>query len=105
MMTVEQFIRDMAKKLPQQSYTVTDRVTLQGTDARLADVKEIDGQPVDPEKEYTMTLPRVHIVNHKRRMRRAYKKGGKGPLIDYVIKFVPLENRFKMIQFINALNE
>ena len=37
-------------------------------------VKEIDGQPIDPEKTYRYNMPVKIAVNHYRRLKRAWKK-------------------------------
>lgn len=81
------FINGISKQLPPQGYSVRDTCKVSGKDVLLSNTNEINGEEVDPEKEYFMNIPRYHEVNHKRRMRRAYISSGVEGLINYLKKY------------------
>ena len=53
--------------------------TILGEDLILCDVEEVEGKPVDPEKEYTMPTvmtTEVGFKQHYRRMKKAHERNG-----------------------------
>jgi hypothetical protein len=62
-----------------------------GADLLLGNVKEVEGKPVDPKKEYLMKLPVRREMDHKMRLKNAYKKAGKVGLITYLRPFIKPE--------------
>lgn len=84
-------ITAIAENLAITMYTVKDRVEISGKDLLLGDTKEVEGEPVDPDKTYIMEMPMQIASNHKRRMKRAYKRGGVEGVINYLKPFTPSE--------------
>lgn len=55
-------------------YTITEMVEISGEDVLLSGTEEIEGQPVDPEKKYLVSMPAVYEMNHMRRLKKLLKK-------------------------------
>lgn len=67
-------IRIAANTLPVFQYQVMEPQKISGAEALLAGWKEVDGQPIDPEKEYVFKAPAFYPVNHYRRMKKIYNE-------------------------------
>lgn len=74
-------IGELAAKLLPSFYDVEEKVL--GEKLIKSNVfEDSEGNPIDPKKIYTLTVPR--LVNHKRRLCDMYKKYGKQGLVEYV---------------------
>jgi hypothetical protein len=89
----ENLIKGLASKLQPETYAVKDMCSIKGEDVLLAGTDMMDGEKVDPEKEYQMTLPRYHEFNHLRRIRRASKKSGFSGFWLYIKKYIPANDQ------------
>lgn len=84
-------INEIANVLPKTQYAAKDRRLVKGEDLILANQTEIDGEPVDPDKEYLMHLPMTIQVNHTNRIKKAFKRHGRAGVIQYVRPFIKPE--------------
>lgn len=82
-------IDEIANLLPQVKYNAAvERQKITGVDVRLSGAKEIEGERVDPNKNYLINVPVIREVDHKQRMKRAYKRSGKVGVIHYLRPYV-----------------
>lgn len=87
--TALKVISNISKQMPVILFDAAiERRKTKGEDLLLGGVKEVEGQPVDPEKEYYMTLPVRRTIDHKMRMKNAYSRAGKFGLITYLKPYV-----------------
>jgi hypothetical protein len=68
--------RRLAGGLPVVMQHTVERHIVTGRELLEQDLKEADGAPIDPLKQYIQRLPVDMAVNHKRRMANAYKRHG-----------------------------
>lgn len=61
-----------------------EEVFWSGEDLLLCNVKEVDGEPVNPNLAYSISIDVIHHVNHKERMITAYKRKGRQGIADYL---------------------
>jgi hypothetical protein len=99
----QRFIDGVCMQLPVDGYSVKDTCKVSGEDVLLSNTNEINGEEVDPEKEYLMNIPRYHSVNHKRRMKRAFKTNGLDGLISYLKKYTKPELHADMSQTVRRV--
>ncbi len=93
----------LADFLPDRMQHSTYQKTLKGEDAILAGTLEIDGEKVDPEKDYVVQNNLFREVNHKLRMKKAFKKHGKKGVIHYCKKFVKAEKQNELTNAIDRI--
>lgn len=81
-----------AKALPVLMHTAAFyQQKISGADLLLAGTKEVEGTEVLPEKDYYMKVPVNREIDHKARMKNAYKKRGKDGLISYLRPYIKPE--------------
>lgn len=86
--------------LPKRAYAVADTCLVDGSDVILAGTERIKGKEVDPQKQYMMSIPRYHHIDHARRLQRVFRRKGKPGIYEYLKDFVKpegLENLKKLI--------
>jgi len=98
-----QLIDIIARNLPMNSQVSRINSIVKGEDAILAGTTEIDGEKVDPEKDYIIGNHLYREINHKKRIKRAFQKHGKPGLIKYCQKY--MRNPKKSEKLIEAINE
>lgn len=70
-------IKRLAMNMPAINENSHEKHYMQGKEIlEWGTVKEIDGQPIDPEKFYWFNYPVMMIQNNGRRMKKAYLKHG-----------------------------
>ncbi len=83
-----QIISKFSQELPAIQYTAAIyNSKISGTDVLLAGTKQINGEDVDTEKQYSCKTPLIRDIDHKKRMKRIYNKRGKIGLITYLKPF------------------
>jgi hypothetical protein len=85
--TIDRELRQIAAQLPQQHHHLTGRVKGSDILALHPEPKGPNGAPIDPERYYM--LGKGEAVNHHRRLRKAYERGGREAVIKYLAKYVP----------------
>jgi hypothetical protein len=71
----DKLIKKIAERLPVVMEHTIEVHLLKGSEIlEWGTVNEIDGKPIDPEKEYRYNMPVQIAVNHYRRLKRAWKK-------------------------------
>ena len=75
------FIDRICAKLPLDQYVANEVVKYDGETLKLTGH---DSKEIDREEDYAVPSVRYHLVNHKRRAKRAYKKRGKEGLFQYL---------------------
>lgn len=75
---------------------VKSAVVLPGIELIESGQTEVDGLPVDAEKEYIQEIPLYNEVNHFRRLKRAYTSGGVEAVKRYLQPYVKDEYRAKL---------
>ena len=78
----------IAKNLPTQQIETPLNVIVSGEDAILAGTNEIKGEEVNSEKDYICGSALIRDINHKLRLKRAYKIRGKSGLISYCRQYM-----------------
>lgn len=108
----ENLFKMMAKNLPLDVYTYKEGYKITGHDVELIGVENIEfdippdimeEMKEDPEKEFNLTGGAVHDKNHLRRIRRAYKRGGKKAVIAYIKPYLKPEQVERGIKMIEAI--
>jgi hypothetical protein len=78
-------IDQLSKRLQPETYHASDINTkITGEDVLLTNCKEINGEEVVFERDYTCKVPLIRKINHKLRMKKAYNKNGKAGLMLYL---------------------
>lgn len=72
--SVADYLQMLADNLPVVQYAYKDSVTMTGAELKLTPYA--DKQEFEDEKEYEVPVPGYNIVNHFRRLCRAWKKNG-----------------------------
>ena len=78
----------IAKNLPQQGIVSNINSIITGEDVILTNKNEINGEEVIPEKDYIVGNNLIREVDHKGRLKKAFKKLGKKGLIAYCKKYM-----------------
>ncbi len=94
-------IEIIAKNLPTQQIQSSINSVVSGEDAILAGTNEIKGEEVDPGKDYIIGNSLIRDINHKGRLKRAFKKLGKNGLILYCKQYMKNDSS-ELEQAINA---
>ena len=100
-MTVYLYIKSMANILPDEFYNSSYVTVLSGEDALLCGHVEIGGEKVEVGKKYNYSNTLVRDVNHKLRMKKAFKNRGKEGLKRYIELFTGKND--DLTNFINKL--
>jgi hypothetical protein len=80
-------LRGIAKQLPVILTDTHEKHLVKGKDIlEWNTITEIDGQPIDPDKEYLWHYPVQMYHNHYRRLKRAYIKEDMKGIYDYLSK-------------------
>lgn len=77
-------IKELAAKLPTSYYEAPAQSGVLGKELLKLDVKEFQGQPIDPKKFYTVKEDFLFPVNHNRQLRKAFELDGKNGIVEYV---------------------
>ena len=93
----------LAGHLPDRLIASTYQKTLKGEDVILAGTLEIDGKKIDPEKEYRIDNNLIREVNHKLRLKKAFKTKGKQGVIDYCKRFLKPEKHEALVEAIDMI--
>ncbi len=58
-------------------------------------ITELDGKPIDPEKDYLYSFPLVVYVDHLKRLQKAWKRKGPDGVSDYLVWIDGIVGRYK----------
>ena len=82
-------LNEIAKNLPNETFLASyEPIEITGHDCILAGTNEINGFPVDPDKQYLVKVPLIREVDHIRRLKEAYKAQGRAGVIHYCRPYV-----------------
>lgn len=91
------FLNALSDIFPQQQYSFKGTTKVTGEDAILAGNTEINGKEINPDEEYTMTMPFTNTVNHKNRLKSAFRRNGRSGVIKYCKPYYKKE-KFGLVQ-------
>lgn len=100
---VNKILKNIADRLPVQRYAYPQTYTVLGCDIEQSGLKIPEGMEIEDDKEYHFKDAAYKDVNHLRRIRKAYKKGGKKEVFKYIVPFVEESKRFDALKFIHSL--
>jgi len=81
-------LRAIAGMLPPMSYETRETQSIKGEDLLLSGHKEVEGKPIEAEREYFMRVPVYNEANHYRRLKRAFQANGREGVKAYLRVFV-----------------
>lgn len=99
---VRQFIDAISEKMADFGRIGESTTSISGAELLLANMKEINGQPVYPWYFYPLTVPHMVAVDHKNWMYRAYRRRGKQGLIDYCKAQVKATDLERVLEILNV---
>ena len=94
---VIKYLEIIAETLPDKKYITEEEQLLSGEDAILTGIQ------ADKDKDYLLTVPTIHIANHKLRLKKAYKKGGKEGVVDYIKDYFKPSEMVRISRLINSI--
>ena len=94
-------IEIIAKNLPQQGIVSNINAVVSGEDVLLTNKTEINGEEVEPEKDYIVGNRLIREVDHKGRLKKAFRKFGKTGLINYCKKYMKYDDAGRLEEVIN----
>jgi hypothetical protein len=78
-------IKNLAANMPMINEHTNEKHELFGSEIlSWGTIKEIDGKPIDPDKKYLYNFPVMMIQNNRRRMKKAFLKGGEEGIKHYL---------------------
>lgn len=89
----EKLLKELVSKLPAVRYVTTEKAVISAAEVQLTGLKVPAGMELKEDELYTYKYPFYHNVNHMRRCRRAFEKGGREGLWHYLKNYVLPENR------------
>lgn len=96
-------LKALAKHLPVQRYEYMQNYSINGGDIERTGLNVPDGMEISPENEYNYSSIATNEVNHFRRLRRSFEKGGKAAVYKYIVPFIPQDQRAEMLRFVHGL--
>lgn len=93
----------IANNLPNQGQASNINSVVSGEDAILAGTNEIEGKEVDPDKDYIIGNRLIMPVDHRARIKRAFKSNGKNGIIEYCKKFLKGNDSSELEEAINMV--
>lgn len=104
----EETFKMMAENLPAIYYIAIDRQSIKGEEVLLTGLEippELEEEVTNnPDKEFTFNNKIYIPINHKRRIRRAYKRGGKKGVIAYLKPYLNPKIKQEAIKTLSALD-
>ena len=94
-MTIDNFIEIVVPKLKMPVKKGFDK--MKGSDLKLTGFKEVKGEPIEDHKIYKIPAPIVVHVDHRKKLRLAWLRGGKPAVRTYLEKFLKAEQLEKVI--------
>jgi hypothetical protein len=92
----------LAKQLPPVLYhAALENSVISGDEAKLTGLKLEDGELLEDEM-YLYKYPLQRLIDHKSRMKKAYKRRGKVGIIDYCSKYIKEDMMPQFVAFVNA---
>lgn len=78
-------IKALAKNIPMINEASHEQHRMKGSEIlEWGTIKEIDGKPIDPDKEYNFNYPVMMVQNNARRMKRAFVRNGPEGIKNYM---------------------
>lgn len=102
-MTIDEFIETVAPKLAMPVKKTWDTMT--GRELKLTGYKEIKGKPIEDHKIYKIPVPVSEKVDHKKKLRLAWLRGGKPALRTYLERILKPADLKKVTPVIWRLNQ
>jgi len=85
-MNIDEFIEIVFPKLKMK--TAIHHEVYNGRDLKLTGHKEVEGEPIEDHKRYRIPTPVVIQVDHRRKLRLAWLRGGKSAVRFYLKDFL-----------------
>jgi hypothetical protein len=99
-MGIDEFIKIVAPKLKMP--VVRSFETMKGSDLKLTGYKEVKGKPIDDHKIYKIPTPAVVKVNHERKLRLAWLRGGRQAVRNYLNRYFKVDDVTKVIEVLRT---
>lgn len=87
----------LSNQLPKEQYSSRSAVILEGKEIIESGQKEIEKQPVVPDKKYIQYIPLYKDVCHFRRLKRAYDSNGFEGMINYLSQYLTKGDKNELI--------
>lgn len=94
---VEEALKTLADLLPAEQYAFTDNRRISGKDALNSGLELTEEQKEacikDPKTEFIVPIVSTCLVNHHRRIRRAYKRNGAEGAFNYMKPYLKVDRQ------------
>jgi hypothetical protein len=87
--TIDEFIEIVYPKLKNDVAVTKDDI--KGDELMLTGITEVKGKKVEKGKQYKIDVPVVVVVDHRRKLRLAYIRGGRLAVGNYLSRYLPLD--------------
>lgn len=95
-MKIDEFIDKVAPKLAMPVRPAWEK--MKGSELRLTGYKEVRGKPIEDHKIYTIPAPYSVKVDHNKKLRLAWLRGGKLAVKTYLAKFLKKDELQKVMK-------
>lgn len=85
---ITRLIELITPRLPLYKVVGQDITYFTGSELMLTGVKDFKGEPLERDKAYSITMPRIHLYNHEHKMRIAWLAGGLQGVYEYLTPFL-----------------
>lgn len=104
--SIEALLNQLADLLPQVQVSTYEVHKTKGSEILSWNtVAEIDGKPINPEQIYDYRWPVIMPANHKRRLRKKYKRKGIPGVRQYLEWVIGLQDESEPIPVLQAVME
>lgn len=97
-MSIDEFVDTVAPKLKMPVRKSYD--TIRGGELKLTGYGEVKGKPIEDDKFYKIPVPIIEEVDHKKKLRLAWLRGGKPSLRTYLGRILKPADLNKMTKII-----
>lgn len=98
---VQKVLKDISKQLPKQRYQYVQKYKISMEEAKASGLEIPEG--LEQEQEVMHKGPAMAQVNHLRRLKTAYKNGGKSEVYKYILPFLKEEKKYDTLKLIHSL--
>lgn len=100
---IEMKIRKLASSMPVDYFGSKSMDTISGSELLLSGHKQVEGEDINPDKQYLLPVPVYLMKNHERRLRRAYKGEGREGIIRVIMPYIRDEAKEAVRNEINRI--
>jgi len=94
---VRQYLKTVSLAIPPSIEEYDKIVSIKGSELIASGVSEVEGDPVEPRKEYRRNVNRIRPLNHLRRLKKFYTKYGADDFLGEYIKWLR-PHHYKMMK-------